>query len=303
MIWQKKDTAMKKSGDLLFNSVIGFIFVILCFITVYPFIYALSFSLSDGILALQKDLILWPVGWNLDNYRLIFKDNRVVTAAFISVSRTVLGALLFVAVTGLSAYSMSKKRLKGRKSIFIFFVIPMYIGGGLLPFYMLIHDLHLMNNFLVYIIPGCFSTFFMILMKVYMETIPEALEESAFLDGAGDTQIAFKIYLPLCIPVIVTVALFAGVGQWNSWFDSLLYVTNKKLRPLQMLLQNLMQENEAMSGAQLLEMGRNNKKRLRISSQSYQMAVLIVTTLPIVFIYPFAQKYFVKGMIIGAVKL
>ena len=178
----------------------------------------------------------------------------------------------------------------------------MYISGGLIPYYVLIHDLGLMNNFLVYIVPTCFSTFYMFLMKVYLETIPESLEESAMLDGAGEVQVTFRIYLPLAKPVIATVALFVGVQQWNSWFDALLFVSNKELHPLQMVLQTILQQTQISSMIQVFQMSMSQKK-VTISPETYKMAVLIITTLPIIFIYPFAQKYFVKGLTIGAVKL
>lgn len=292
---------MKSSKINFFDLFVGIIFLFLCFITIYPFIYALSYSVSDTMLAAQKSVVFLPRGFTAQNYQLILTDNRILSGLFISISKTITGTTLFVIVTGLCAYSMSKTRLKGRKFLFIFFTIPLYINGGLLPSYVLIHDLHLFNNFLVYIIPGCFSGFFMFLMKVYLETIPESLEESAMLDGAGDFLIATRIYMPLAIPVIVTVALFTGVAQWNSWFDALLYVTKKPLQPLQLVLQSILRESQIDNILQVFSMTSSQKSK--VNPESYKMAVLIITTLPIVFIYPFAQKYFVKGMMIGAVKL
>ncbi len=293
---------MKSRKLPFFDWFVALIFLFLCFITVYPFVYAFAYSVSDGLLAAQRNVVFLPQGFTLQNYQLIFSDNRVATAALISVSRTVLGTFLFIIVTGLCAYAMSKQRLIGRKVIFIFFVIPMYVSGGLIPFYMLIHDLGLFNNFLVYVLPACFATFYMFLMKVYLETIPESLEESAMLDGAGEVQVAFRIYLPLSKPVIATVALFIGVGQWNNWFDALLFVSNKELHPLQMVLQTILRETQIDSVIQVFQMSMSQKK-VTISPETYKMAVLIITTLPIIFVYPFAQKYFVKGMTIGAVKM
>lgn len=285
-----------------FNLVSGVIFVFLCSITIYPFIYAFSFSISDGIRAMRDNIILLPKGITFQNYRMIFNDPRFYTAFFISISRTFLGTLLFLIVTGMSAYAMSKPYLKLKKYFFILFIIPMYFSGGLLPQYILIYNLGLINNFWVYIFPMCFSPFFMFLMKVYLETIPISLEESARLDGAGDGIIAFKIYLPLSKPVIATVALFVGVMHWNSWFDALLYVTNTDLHPLQMVLQTILRETQIENMIQVFMMS-SGEVRTRISPATYRMAVLIITTLPIVLVYPFAQKYFVKGMTIGAVKL
>ncbi|THF81622.1 carbohydrate ABC transporter permease [Cohnella fermenti] len=292
---------MRKSKLNLFDILVGIVFLILCFLTVYPFIYALSFSISDTIMAAQHSVVFLPRGLTWQNYEMIFKDDRVIQGFLISAGRTIIGTALFVLVTGLCAYAMSKQRLKGRRMLFIFFVIPLYLSGGLLPYYVLIHDLNLFNNFLVYVIPGCFSGFYMFLIKVYLENVPESMEESAMLDGANDLQIAFRIYAPLAIPVLATVTLFICVTQWNSWFDALLFVTKPDLQPLQLILQVILRETQIDNLLQVYAMTTGVKPK--VNAESYKMAVLIVTTLPIVFIYPFAQKYFVKGTMIGAVKM
>lgn len=275
--------------------------VIFCLTILYPFIYSFSYSISDGLRVISETVILLPRGFSLDSYMTILKDHTIITAALISVLKTLSGILLFLVVTGLCAYSMSKDYLIGRKHIFIVYVIPMYISGGLLPYYVVIHDLGLFNNFLVYILPTSFGAFFMFLMKLYFETIPTSLEESAKLDGAGDMAIALKIYFPLSTPVVVTVALFIGVSQWNSWFDALLFVTNRKLYPLQLLLQNVLRQNELSSYTAIAEAGRGMRKT--VSNETIKMAILFITCLPVMLIYPFAQKYFVKGMTMGSVKL
>lgn len=292
---------MGKNKIGLFDAVVGVLLIILCFIMIYPFVYALAYSFSDGSLVMTQNVTIIPVGFTLDNYKAVFANNAIITAALISVSRTVLGTFLFLAVTGLCAYSMSKKHMIGKKYIFIFFIIPMYVSGGLLPYYILIHDLKLMDNFLVYIIPGCYSTFFMLLLKVYFETIPDSLEESAKLDGAIDAVVFLRIYLPLSLPAFATVALFVGVSQWNSWFDAQLFVRNTSLYPLQLLLQNVLKENDVKNYMDLFQSSLGKKSA--VSTETMRMAILMVTTLPIIFIYPFAQKYFVKGVTLGAVKL
>lgn len=285
----------------LFDIITGFIFLIICILMIYPFIYALSYSVSESLRVAQRSLVLFPRGFTLQNYRIIFMDSRVMQGLVISILKTVVGTGLFLVVTGMSAYAMSKQRLKGRKFIFIFFLVPMYVNGGLLPYYVLIHDLGLFNNFLVYIIPAAFGVFYMFLMKVYIESIPESLEESAMLDGAGDMRIALQIYMPLCKPVLATIALFIGVSQWNSWFDALLFVSKTQMQPLQLILQVILRETQINNLLQVFTMA--TRQRSLVNAESYKMAVLIVTTLPIIFIYPFVQKYFVKGMMIGAVKL
>jgi len=292
---------LKKQKISMFDMVVGFFLILLCFSTIYPFIYAFLYSVSDGIRALTTNITILPAGFTLDNYKVLFADNRIIRATMVSISRTVLGTSLFILVTGLCAYAMSKQQLIGRKYIFIFFVIPMYVSGGLLPTYVLIHDMGLMDNFLVYILPGCFAMFFMILMKVYFEGIPVSLEESAKLDGAGELVIYVGIYFPLSLPIYATVALFVGVSQWNSWFDALLYMQDTKLYPLQLLLQNVLKESQMSTYTQLFEQTLNKKNR--ISTETLKMAILITSTLPIVFVYPFAQKYFVKGVTVGAIKM
>ncbi len=278
------------------------IFSILSFLTVYPFIYAASYSLSNGILAMKNNISFFPIGFTFDNYKLILNDERFFDASFISISRTITGTILHLIITGICAYAISKRELRGKKFWMIFFTIPMYVSGGMLPYYVLIHDLGLMNNFLVYIIPTAFSAFNMYLMKAYFETIPSSLEESAKIDGAGTLYIFIFIYFPLSLTVVATIALYTGVMHWNSWTDTLLYITNRNLYPLQMLLQNILRETQIDSLISLHERMRKNQAELEVSSETVKMAMLILTTLPIAFIYPFAQKYFIKGMMIGAVK-
>ncbi len=291
---------MKRLG--VFDVVAAAIFMLLCALTIYPFVYALSYSVSDSLLAAQKGVYLWPQGFTLDNYRVIFSGgSRIVRALFISIAKTASGTILFVFVTGLCAFALSRRKLVGRRFLTLLFTIPLYVSGGLLPYYVLIHQLHLMNNFLVFIVPGSFSAFFMLLMRAYIDTIPEALEESARMDGAGNLLVAFRIFAPLCLPVIATVSLFVGVSQWNAWFDALLFVTRAPLQPLQLVLQLILQESQIENIFRVYEIGVQTQPH--ISSESYKMAVLIITTLPIVFLYPFAQRYFVKGMMVGAIKL
>lgn len=285
----------------IFDWIAAPVLILLCIVTLYPFFYAFLYSISDGVKAMTQNIVLVPVGFTLDNYKTVLADERILDAAFISISRTVAGTLLFLFVTGLCAYAMSKKFLMGRKLLFLFFVVPMYVNAGILPTYVLYHDLHLLNNFLVFILPGAFGLFYMLLMKVYFESIPDSLEESAKLDGAGDFTVFLRIYIPLSPPIIATMSLFVGVNQWNAWFDALLFITDGKLYPLQLLLQNVLKENQLSSYMQIFEQSTMQQKK--ISTETLKMAILILTTLPIVCVYPFVQKYFVKGVTLGAVKL
>ncbi|MCD9021688.1 carbohydrate ABC transporter permease [Cohnella silvisoli] len=284
-----------------FDITVGALFILLCFLTIYPFLYALSYSLSNGQSVLTQNMYVWPIDFTFDNYKTVFANNSILSAFYISVLKTVLGTALSLIVIATAAYSVSKKHLILKKSILSFFVIPMYISGGLLPFYILIFNLGLMNKFLVYLLPGAFSGMFMFLIKVYYETLPGEVEESAKIDGAGDFRVFASIFVPLSFPVYATVALFVGVAQWNAWFDAMLFMSNTDLHPLQLLLQNILREAEVTTFSQVAALsGPQGIKRTSV--ETLRMATLMVTTFPILFIYPFFQKYFIKGVVLGAVK-
>jgi len=273
----------------------------LCIITLYPFVYVFMYSISDGIAASSRVITLLPVKPTLINYRTVFANQGILNAFNISVARTVLGSMLHVFCVSLAAYALSKKDLLWRKGIIAFFVIPMYFGGGLLPYYVLISKLGLTNNFLVYILPLAVSSYHMLLMKVFFEQLPASLEESARIDGANDLKIFIKIIIPSSMPVISTIFLFIGVTQWNSWFDAFLFVSNVRLYPLQTLLHKIILESQTRTMIDIMRM-MDQTVQSKVTAESIKMATLIVATLPILCVYPFLQKYFVKGMMIGAVK-
>lgn len=291
----------KRLKQSWFDKVLGLLFIILCFLTIYPFIYAISYSFSNGQMAITHRVSFLPVGFTLENYRIVFINNTIVHAFIISVIKTIAGTCLSLVVIATAAYSVSKKHLIAKKYILIYIVIPLYVGGGLLPFYILIYNLGLMNNFLVYILPGAFSGLFMFLVKVYYESLPSEVEESAKVDGAGDLRVFLAIFIPLSTPVYATVALFVGVGQWNAWFDAMLFMNNPKLHPLQFLLQNILREAEVTTFAQVAALSAPTTVK-QTSVETLRMATLMVSTFPILFIYPFFQKYFIKGIALGAVK-
>ncbi len=282
-----------------FDLIVGALLVVLCFVMIYPFLYALAYSLSDGVAVMTEHVTLLPVGFTWDNYHAVFLNNDIFHASQISVARTLAGTTYSTLIIGMAAYSMSKPQLVWRRTLNVLFIIVMYVGGGLIPYYVVIHDLGLMNHFLVYILPGAFGTFLMLLMRVYFEGIPESMEESAKLEGANDFTIFWRIYFPLSLPTFATVALFVGVGQWNSWFDASLFVSNPKLAPLQLLLQQVLQQATVSNFEQLMQMANGQRK---ISVETLRMAVLIVTVVPIVFAYPFFQRFFIKSVMLGAVK-
>ncbi len=281
-------------SQLIFSVVM----LLIALVTIYPFWYCLVYSFSSAEQAAMTNVVFWPVGFTLDNYTTVFRMDMIYTAALISVLRTVGGVLYSMAITGLASYAISKRDMPGNRLISIFLIIPMFVSGGLLPYYVNIAQLGLFNNVLVYILPHGFWAFNMLLMRAYFETIPSELEDSARMDGAGDLTIFFRIILPLSMPIFAVIAMFNGVWQWNSWFDAQLFINNASLRPLQNILQDLIRENTA--DLVMLMQGRIQERT--VSAETIRMTTLIVTTLPIIFIYPFFQKYFIRGIMIGAVK-
>ncbi len=273
------------------------IIIIISIIMLYPFIYCLSYSLSDRVEVLISPVILLPRGFTLENYFNVLLNEEIYSAFAISVLRVICGVFWTITITGLASYGITRK-MPGVKAITLFLIVPMYITGGLLPTYVLYSNLNLFNTFLVYILPHGFWAFNMLLMRTYFATIPDSLEEAAKLDGASDFKIFYKIMLPLAMPVIAVVAMFSGVWQWNSWFDASLYITNPDLKPLQSLLQRLIMENYATS----LQAASGRVTQSAVSPEGIKMATLIISTVPIVLVYPFLQKHFISGMMIGAVK-
>ena len=272
---------------------------VLCVVTLYPFVYVLMYSISDAASASARNITLYPIGFTLDNYKAVFADNRILDAFWVSAARTVLGTTLHLIVTGLAAYAFSKEELVFRRKLLLFFIIPLYFSGGLLPFYVQIINLDLYNRFLVYILPTAIGVFNMLVMKVFFEQLPKSLEESAKIDGAGDFKVFVNIFIPSSMPVVATIVMFIGVQQWNSWFDALLFVNKSELMPLQALLYKIILENQATTIEQLARLSNAN---VSVTPEAIKMTTLILTTVPMLAVYPFLQKYFVKGMMIGAVK-
>ena len=286
----------KLSGDRIFD-VCNLIFM--CFImliTLYPFYYVIISSLNDPIDLLRGPVYLLPRKWSLTNYIYIFQDKDILRAAFITVSRTLIGSAAAVLFTATFAYGVSKKKLLGRKLFVGMTLVTMYFSGGLIPSYILIaHGLKLQGNFLVFIIPNLFNAFNAFIMMSFFRGISPEMEESAKIDGANDLIIFFKLILPVSMPILATIALFNGVFHWNSWFDAMLY-GGRKLETLQQYLVKSIQS--ASVSAQAASYVSNTG----ISSTSIRLTTMVVTAFPIVLAYPFLQRYFVKGVMIGSLK-
>ena len=278
------------------NSVIMILFVI---ITLYPVLNTLAISLNDGTDALRGGIYLWPRKFTWKNYTTVLHKDNLITGAYITVARTLIGTLLSLAANAILAFIVSRKRFLFQREVSLFWVITMYVNGGLIPTFLLYKGLGLTNSFWVYVIPGMVSAFNMLVIRTYMNGIPDSLEESAQLDGAGYSTIFLKIYSPLCKPVYATVALFVAVGQWNSWFDAMLY--NRMSSNLTTLQYELMKLLSSVTNQGTSAEAMKNAAGT-VTPTSVRAAATIITMLPIIFIYPFLQKYFVAGLTLGGVK-
>ncbi len=295
---------MKKlsAGDRVFNIGNYSFMVLLCIVTLYPFLNVLAISLNDSMDTVKGGITLLPRKFTLNNYMQILKTDAISVSVVISVLRTVVGTFTGIMSTAMVAFVISREDFFARRFVITAFLITMYVSGGLIPDYMLVRSLQLNNNFLVYILPGLISVFNVIVLRSFMDGLPFELQESAKLDGANDAVIFFRILLPLCLPVIATLSLFIAVGQWNSWFDTYLYCgSNKNLTTLQFELQKILLSAQS-SGQQDIYGSSDMVSQRRVSPESLRMAMTIVATLPILFVYPFVQKYFVKGLTLGALK-
>lgn len=288
--------------DKIWDTIIGLFMFIFVVVTLYPILNTLAVSFNDGIDTVRGGITLWPREFTLQNYQTVFNNPNLKQAAFISVSRTVIATVLQVFLTSMLAYVLSRKEFIFRKQLSFIYVLTMYVGGGLIPTYVLMKNLHLTNNFLVYILPGLVSAFNMIVVRTYMNGLPDSLVESAKIDGAGDFRIFIQIILPLCKPVLATIALFIAVYQWNQWFDAMLYCSQTpSLTTLQYeLMKVLSSASQQTSSTTSVEALKNASNM--VTPMSVRAAITIVTALPIVCLYPFLQKYFVSGLTIGGVK-
>ena len=269
-------------------------------VTLYPVLNTVAVSFNDGVDAVRGGIHLWPREFTLKNYITVLHQQNIKTGAYISVARTVVGTLLSLVANALLAFIVSRKRFLFKSQLSLFWVVTMYVNGGMIPVLLLYKDLHLTNSFWVYVIPGMISAFNMLVLRTYMQGIPDSLEESAQLDGAGYMTIFTKIISPLCKPVYATVALFVAVYQWNSWFDAMLYNRMKsEYTTLQYELMKVLSSVMQQSGS-ATSMSTTNVAT--VSPTSVRAAATVVTMLPIICLYPFLQRYFVTGLTIGGVK-
>jgi ABC-type sugar transport system, permease component len=292
------------TGDRALLIAIYAFLIVLGFAAFYPFWNAAIVSFNEGTDTMKGGVTFWPREFTLDNYQIVFEDSRLINAFVISILRTAAGTLLGILLTAIFAYGMTKRELIGRKYYMIFCIVTMYFSGGLIPSFLLIRELGLFNTFWVMVIPGLISVWDMIIFRTFFMGLPGGLEESAKVDGSSNWGILFRIVLPLSGPVIATLSLFTAVYHWNEWFTPSIYISNADLLPIQTKLQQILNSNimsEQMQQMDSAAQGRINKMRT-ITSKSLSMATMMVATLPILCVYPFVQKYFVKGVLVGSLK-
>ncbi|TCZ75264.1 carbohydrate ABC transporter permease [Paenibacillus albiflavus] len=286
---------------------VAFIYVfliLLSFSSLYPFWNALVVSFNLGSDTAIGGVTFWPRKFTLENYQIILNDTRLLNGFFISISRTVVGTISAILVTAIVAYGLTRPNLMGRKFYTLFFIFTMYFSGGLIPSFLLNRSLGLMNSFLVFIIPSLVSVWNMIIFRTFFKSLPVGLEESAQIDGCSNWGIFFRIVLPLSGPVIATLSLFTAVAQWNDWFLASIYITSDSLIPVQTILRQTLNSNVLSDQSALLDTASLAilESARTVTAKSLQMAIMMVVTIPIVLVYPFVQKHFVKGVMIGSLK-
>ena len=289
-------TYRKTKGEAVFDICNGILIVLVCVLMIYPFIYMLSVSLSDY--EYVSDVRLFPVGFNTDAYAYIFQLPDVQSGYINSFVYTIVGVAISMFLTVMLAYALSKRWLPGRSFFAVLVLITMYFGGGLIPSYLLVTSLGLKNSIWAIVLPGALNTYNMIVMRTYFtSSVPHELEESCEIDGANQFQILWNVFLPLSKPILATITLFYLVVAWNAWFPASIYLDDKILYPIQLVLRNAMTTNIFLGNpsASIGQLG-------QVNYMSLNYALTIAVVLPVLIIYPFCQKYFVKGVMVGALK-
>lgn len=293
-----EDRAMKKikrtKEDWVIDLIAYGLSAFLALAIILPFLQVITVSMSPARVVNSNGFHLIPTEFDFSGYSKIMSDRNFWRSYMNTVIRAVAGTFLCVVITVLTAYPISKTRLPHRKGLMMFIVFTMYFSGGMIPKYLLIKNLGLLNNFLVYLLPGLVSGFALIITRNFFMTIPGAIEESAKIDGASDYRILFQLYFPLSTPVVATISLWYCVQHWNSWMDNMLYVSKNSLYVLQYLLQTILQSGQTPDMETSID--------VVVHTETMKMAALILSLIPIVCLYPFLQKYFIKGMIVGSVK-
>lgn len=296
---QREKKIRRSKGDWWFDVFVAVVMIVMVIICVYPFYLAVVMSFNEGLDAQRGGIYLLPRTFTLENYKKLFDDGQWLQAFGVTLARTVLGTTMTVFFTLIVGYGLSFKELAGRKIYYSIFIFAMYFSGGVIPYYILLRTLHLLNTFWVYVVPGCLSLFYLIVATSFFQDIPKELRESARLDGAGEFTIFRKVILPICKPLMATISIFTAVGHWNSWYESAFFIPNNKgLRTVGYLMISVINSSKASTSAADIAMQAGSKT----TTLSIQLAAMVVAVVPILCVYPFFQRYFVTGMTMGAVK-
>ena len=291
--------------DVVFDALKHLFLFFTLLVTAYPFLHLVAYSLNEGLDAIKPGIYIWPRSFTWDNYRYLLSDSVLIRAAINSVLRTVIAIFTQLFCNALVAYALSKRNFVLRKFYNTMYIIPMYIGGGLIPTYFLMRQLGLVGSFHIYWIPGLTAFYYIILMRTYFRTLPASLSESAYMDGANDWTVFLRIILPLSIPLLAALALFIGVGSWNSWIDTLIYNQDRpELTTLQFeLMRKLQSANQALNAnANAFAIAATKGASMQVTPKVLRAAMTIIAVGPIILLYPFLQKYFIHGLTIGGIK-
>ncbi|MGO4542721.1 carbohydrate ABC transporter permease [Paenibacillus sp. 2TAB19] len=298
MVSIRKKWKRRTLEDWLVDSINMVLILFVVIMTFYPFYYLLIISFNQGLDAAKGGIYFWPRQFTLDNYSTFFQDPKWRVSFLVSCARTVVGTLLGVMFTSLVAYGLAYKQLLFKKTYFAIVIVAMYFSGGMIPYYVVLRELQLLNHFAVYVIPSMLNLFFLLIAISFFKEIPDELQESARIDGANDLTIFYKMILPISRPLLATMSLFLGVGQWNSWLDSAYFVQSNNLRTLTYRMMEIINQSTMPTDAMSADFASMNT----VTTFSIQVTAMVVAIIPIMLVYPFLQKHFVKGVMIGAVK-
>lgn len=292
------------AGEKVFKIVNYLLIIALCLSIILPFLNILALAFNPGKDAEKGGIFFWPRIWSFENFNKVFEASNIASAFGVSVFRTFVGTIASVFLTAMAAYVLKSKTLPGGKFFMMFIFFTMLFSGGIIPYYMLLKSLHLTNNIWVYVIPGLYSAWNLIIMRTFFQQIHPSLEESARIDGYNDFSIFMRVIMPLSRPVVAVIGLFTAVGHWNDWFTGAFFIRKADLRPLSTLLQEMLMSAEAMRETlnQAAGVRYDMLERIQITANSLKMATIIVVVVPIILIYPFVQRYFAKGIMIGSMK-
>ena len=289
----------KLNADSAGNVIINVFMALVIFLALYPIWYTVVVSFNNSEDTLRGGIYWLPRQFTFESYKMVFQDRSILNAFVVTILKTVIGTVVSVFFTAMVGYAFSKKHIMGNRVYTIIGTVTMFFGGGLIPTFILYKNIGLYDNFLVYILPAMFKFYNMIIFMSFVRERPAGLEESAKLDGANDFTIFIKLIFPLSMPVVATIALFNGVAQWNDYFTGVMYINDAAKQPIQTFLYRIIASASASKAVVSMPAGISVQQ---VSSQSVRLATMVVTTLPIVCVYPFLQKYFVKGMLIGSIK-